>query len=242
MSCRSTRSTLTRPRSGPRTANCSDGIALIERDLATQNERELFRGARWVDGQGIAAEVKASPDGRKVYYRKVLPGDSKPPFREVAFMERDVATGGEREIVRGTLGGINVSPDGRYIATGSNDLATKTRSVVTISVLDGTKREALRVPLSAEQLISMRDSGNPAGVTLWAADSRSLLVTKRFGRDKPAELWWIPTGRSSPKRVIAEWMGRSIRVHPDGQRLVFDVAHTSARKPHEIWVLENVTK
>jgi dipeptidyl aminopeptidase/acylaminoacyl peptidase len=173
----------------------------------------------------------------------VLPGESKSPFTLLAFIERDLTSGAEREIARGNpLGWPQPSPDGQYIATARNNPSTKTRAIVVIPAAGDEPREVLRVPLSAD-FVAGRDTTNHAAPMAWAGDSRSLLARTTSGKDKPVQLWWVPIdGRTAPKVIVEEWRGGPIRLHPDGRQLVFHVTLPAARQPQQIWVLENAIK
>ena len=214
-------------------------VVLFARNMATKQEREVFRGVRGPD----PTQAQISRDGMKIYYRKFLPDGSKPPFAKVAFVERDIASGAEREVARGQFGGIVVSPDGQYIATGSNDQGTDSRLILLISIAAGTSRELFRVPLPAG-FAAGPATLNPLRVELWAPDSGSVLTVKSFGPGKPAELWWVPIdGRARPKQLDSDYKAASsIRVHPDGRQVVFQLSQPLIRQPQEVWILENAVK
>ena len=69
-------------------------------------------------------------------------------------------------------------------------------------------------------------------------DSKSILFTRTTGDFEPQrfELWCIPAKGGEPlKSGIAMEGLRHLRVHPDGQRIVFDGGHIQ----DEVWVLED---
>jgi Tol biopolymer transport system component len=167
-----------------------------------------------------------SPDGARVYYRQA---DQPATGGGGAFIARDVASGNEREIIRRpNLGDLVLSPDGRYIATGSNDAATNTRTILLIPTGGGEPRILKRVNLSRDMDVKM-----------WAPDSRSVVVTT-LG---PRELWRLPI--EGEPRLLSNDPQENLpgrpAVHPDGKRIA--VAQTStatqAQEPG-VWVLENL--
>jgi Tol biopolymer transport system component len=225
------------------------GVALFERDLASGVERELFRrpalGPGVVGYQGFAMSLSA--DVTKLYYRKDLgvPSPSDPSVLQAAFIERDLASGAERELARGNLGFPYLSPDGRSIATNTADVATKSQSILIVPVAGGEPRVLMRVALPQsviDQVMLTKDAhGQNAMSVLWAPDSRSLLFRHNFVQGKP-DVWWVPVdGREPPKLVgpgVPERLW-DIRVHPDGRRLAMAVQDPQQSRPAELWVLEN---
>jgi hypothetical protein len=152
----------------------------------------------------------------------------------VAFIERDLASGKEREIVRRpSLGGISVSPDGRFIATLSFDASTKSKTVALIPVLGGEFRELLRVP-----------SGQAMGIPGWAPDSRSIYLRKPSSDPKQdQELIQVAIDGGVPGKPLrldpnADW----VSIHPDGHRIAFQLKtpEHDAGSPGEVWVLEKL--
>src|SRR5262249_46978710 len=81
-----------------------------------------------------------SADGSKLYYRIDSRSDS------VAFIERDLSTGRERELIRrASLGALILSTDGRFVAALSEDPATKAKLCLLIPTTGNTVKEAMRV-------------------------------------------------------------------------------------------------
>src|SRR5260370_32649863 len=77
-------------------------------------------------GERSAATGVWSLDGKSVYIVRMYRDRNDTPF---AFIERDLATGTERVVIRRrALGGLNISPDGQYIATASVYESTNSRS------------------------------------------------------------------------------------------------------------------
>jgi TolB protein len=159
----------------------SSGFRLFEFDIASGDEREIFSGT---DPQGNAT---ISPDGRKLYYRRLLgTGGERHDMQEAAFIERDLATGVDREVTRrNSFGAIGLSPDGRYIVSGSVDRSRTFRSMLLISIEDGSTRELLRANLQA-----VPDPPNPMIPLAWAPDSQSILLRREPSPGQPIEVWW----------------------------------------------------
>jgi Tol biopolymer transport system component len=176
-----------------------------------------------------------SPDGKRIYYRRQLnDGVSGADgfVGQVAFIERDLTSGLEREVVRGDLGSINLSPDGHSIVAQRGDRVTKSEAVVLIPVQGGEPRELLRV--SQPQGI-LRFSGMP-----WTPDGRGVLVRRRMTADN-AELWLVPITGAPPRKLdidVNRWATGNwgvISLHPDGRQIAFLTGQVNS----EVWVLEN---
>jgi len=184
------------------------------------------QGQYHVDGQTtevtpITAMGQSSPDGRKVYFRKDLGPDG------FAFVERELVSGAERELVRGKdLRGLGLSPDGRFIATAHTD--GKSWILLLVPISGGETRELLRV--SKPQSLSVN--------LTWMADSRAVLVNKGLNEnDTENELWFVPIAGGQPHKIDlgADQFEGAVNVHPDGRR----IAYVSGDRREEVWVLEN---
>jgi len=164
-----------------------------------------------------------SSDGKRLYYGKGLGTDGQ------SFVERDLASGNEREIIRRTaLGAPSPSPDGRFIATTSLDRSTKSSVLLLIRVSGGEPRELLRVsqPLSLNQLVQ------------WTPDGRAVLVNKSLNDTGPQrELLRVPIDGGQPRKIDlgVTAFNNIFKVHPDGRQMAFVVGENKA----EVWVLEN---
>jgi Tol biopolymer transport system component len=212
---------------------------LIERDLASGLERELYQAGPSLIGM-------LSADRQKVYYRRSKVSDSLPADLQAAFIERDLASGVERELIRGNLGLPYLSPDGRYFVASDIDLSTPSKSIVLVPVAGGEPRVLMRVALPQSIVDQAMTSRNllalPRLDVLWAPDSRSLVLQHTF--DDLHERWWAPVdGREPPKRVSlgvkVPTLG-SVRVHPDGRRMAITVREQRVWRPADVWVIESV--
>jgi len=178
--------------------------------IALASGQHLFSGPVW------------SFDGSKVYFRDFNSFSNDP----ISFKEHDLSTGRERDLIqRAPLGAVWLSPDGKYIATGTSNPTTKTGSFLLIPIDGGTVKE----------LFSRQE--NLRGIWGWTPDSQSFLVRKGAGDE--LEVWRVPIDGSTPRkldlRVDASF--GALRVNLDGRRVAFQVQEPP--KPQEVWVTEN---
>ena len=210
------------------------GIVLFERDVASGQERELFREA----GPGPYYSPSLSPDGKTLYYRKGQGIATEASTPEAAFIARDMASGTERELIRGRLGSPALSPDGRFIATSVFDVSKQSRSIVLVPATGGAARVLMRTALPAS--FSAANWQNMQSL-LWAPDSRWLMFSVL---DQPTSAerwahWWVSvSGREPPQRTRLSGILSDVRASPDGRRFAMAVAHPPATV--EVWMLEGV--
>jgi Tol biopolymer transport system component len=209
-------------------------ILTFEKNLATGVEREIFRAE---DPQAI---TRVSEDGRRLYFRRGFPRDGKPPYAEYAFIERDLQTGSERELLHANFtGSVQPSPDGQFVAFATNDAGST--AIRLAPTAGGQPRELMR----AERVPNPAGGSAPSTAALdvfsWAPDSRSILVKKRTATDQSAETWWVPVDGRQPTRMYDGSDGDMtyIRIHPDGRRVAFAARKPREFKPYEVWTLEN---
>ncbi len=179
--------------------------------VAPTPERLSYEGFFW------------SPDGKRMYYHS----------QKGAIYEREVASGKTREVIRGRLGPISLSPDGLWIATTEKDESERSTAVVLIPVEGGEPRELLHV--SEPQWIN--NTSMP-----WTPDGRGILVRKMLvAGGKKSELWLVPIDGGPARKLdfdanrVARYAPGKIRLHPDGRRLAYVFGDYTS----EVWVLEN---
>jgi Tol biopolymer transport system component len=211
-------------------------VDLVERDLSSGDDRQLFVGPR----------VTLSPDRRTAYYRREIPNGRQVPHEmrtsdgqsslgtvpETALIARDLASGTERELIRRVMfpvlaRGPDLSPDGRHILVTTLDAEAGIWLVGMVSTEGGQYRELWRQSSATRQ-----PGGN------WAPGGRSVIVwsplTNRIG--EPAENWWVPLdGRERRRLDPASPLGN---VHPDGRRTVF--VSRPASEPKQVLVFDQV--
>jgi Tol biopolymer transport system component len=139
-------------------------------------------------------------------------------------MERDLDRGVDREIIRGNVGAVLFSPDGRHLTTVRSD--ADACAVLLVPSGGGEPKELMRAAAPCRLWVEM-----------WAPDGRSVFVA-----DTPEpleEFWRVSIDDGSRHKVrLDQKMGLSVRVHPDGRRLAYAVQAEPAQT--EIWMLENV--
>jgi Tol biopolymer transport system component len=176
-----------------------------------------------------AAGVTPSPDGRFVYYRR------HPVTGRVEIVKRELASGQEVQLIRETdvplVGWLEVSPDGRFIATPTG-VGTATSNTVLLIPTDGS---------GARTLPQFGGAGR-ASVLGWAPDSGSVYLRKDDRREGVEqvlrELWRVFLDGRAPIKLDTNLpsIGRAV-VSPDGRQIAFHV--NSPAKPSEVWVMEN---
>ena len=189
------------------------------------------------------SRVEVSPDGKKIYYGSHPDNES--------WVEYDLASGETREVFPRNgegfqMGRSELSPDGRFAAAVSIDLAEKgTRpygdshgkynTLLLFPVDGGEPRELLRVA-RPERLAAW-------GGMSWTPDSQALIVMKVFGKsgkETGRELWLVPVNGAEARKLdidVSDWGAGSgnIRLRPDGSQIAFFAGNRS----EEIWALEN---
>jgi Tol biopolymer transport system component len=165
-----------------------------------------------------------SPDGKlKVYFN-----------RSGVFVERDVASGAEREVNRvvGLVGVGPLSPDGQYFSPNLSDPARKTESLLLVPVAGGKPHE----------LLLLTQPERFGGCCAWTPDSSAVIFVKNIGSRN--ELWLIPVMGGRPRKLDIDpiWMNESrdpkeqgFSLSPDGHSIAFQMGKTVS----EVWALEN---
>jgi len=135
-------------------------------------------------------------------------------------------------------GGINLSPDGQYIATAFLDpTAADDRMIVLLVPTSGDgPRELLRVPSKA-----LPDCpGQTRGFRAWEPDSRSFFV-QACTDGKQTEMWRVFVNGDAPQKLTARSLpGPWPAVHPDRRHIAYVVTpQRTGDGLAEIWALEN---
>ena len=167
--------------------------------------------------------VQFAPDETKIYYR-----------RDGSIVERDLASGTERELFRQRAKGnsisIKVSPDGRHIAAVENAATTDTLYLIPVS--GGAPRELLRAK-TGERLDGFR--------LQWTPDNRAVVIPTPASKS-PAELWLLPIDSTTARKLDfnSEGLilsGGGFAIHPNGRQIAF--VTMAGRQGAEVWALEN---
>ncbi|MFH1250335.1 MAG: tetratricopeptide repeat protein [bacterium] len=183
--------------------------------------------------------LEISPDGRKIFYTAVAGsgitnGESAYDVRHFAL---DLKSGQEQELTRPRntpLVPLALSPDGEQLAfIGAGDKAGSTAICV--------------MPSSGGPPIQLVDIGSPdwaSRVIAWSPDGRYLIYAVIFPKTHDTnmgltrwELWRVSAQGGEPQRLdlTVDGLLRHLRIHPDGQRIVY----YAWRGGTEIWVMEN---
>ena len=163
-----------------------------------------------------------SPDGRKVYF---FVGIDCPGREGSVLVEGDMATGSQREILRGPgPQALKLSPDGRFFA-GARRTVGSSEPILELVPVDGGQATRL-------------NQGQPvlASGLSWAPDGRHLVVNTQ-GKDG-RQLLLVPTDGSPARKFAGEFrhppLG-AVTVHPSGRQ----IAYANGEYKAEIWALEN---
>lgn len=204
-----------------------DGLALLLSGTDANAKQAIYRvDTQTGDKTAVLVSNDNSPkypqwalDGKHIYYRLRVPGS-------YAVMERDIASGTERELIRTPSGGGNspfsLSPDGRSIA-----VISTSSSLLVVPSKGGEARTLFRTS-PPEWLM-------PAGALAWTADSRAVLVVK------VNKLLEVPIDGRQPRELdidVSAWLtGEGFRLSPDGRHIAF--VGNAGETGSEIWALEN---
>lgn len=181
-----------------------------------------------------------SADGRLLYFR-----------RRGVVSTLDTQSG-EQRVVDGVTGMFALSPDGRAWAwidgprpvhdpRPADRSAQDRANSVTLQVMSidgGQPRQLLRVSAPEE----MR-------APVWSPDGKFLVFFKLDSRDpdRPVEVWSLPVEGGTPRRIDLGGqvpatpvndadLNKSVRIHPDGQRIAIETMDPRA----EVWMIENL--
>ena len=173
-------------------------------------------------------------DARKAY--RLIP-DAKPASRGGIVMERDRATGAERELFTkpDATGSLHLSPDGNWIAyirTASIDSSNPgaRTSTVFFHSTDGAPPREIQVPAVLGAYHDVE----------WMPDGKAVLVPGESAANTRPSLWLVPLDGAGPRRLdidVRGWLiGNGMRIHPSGKL----IAYFAGEESREIWALENV--
>jgi Tol biopolymer transport system component len=200
---------------------------LFKIDIQTGKQALLARSG-WSDS--LIKSFAVSPDGKSVFYahfqwtKKLL-----------TIIRHDLETGQEKEVYRQAappdIGGLTVSPDGKYLSFSTGELIASGGHVMVIRIMPaagGETRDLLRGILENDAYVSRH---------AWTPDGKTILFVKRTtsAKEDKHELWQIPSVGGEPKKINIGMEVREMQLHPDGRRIVF----TSGNTLKEIWVMEN---
>jgi Tol biopolymer transport system component len=215
-----------------------DGRSLLMKSRDARGRDGIFRidvesgeATTVILSDGLSVLAVWSPDGKKAYFN-----------RAAVFVERDLASGRERDVSRETGERFGVlSPDGQYFAVGHADGSTNTASLLLVPVAGGQPRELLR--LTQPEALFRPAPG------AWTSDSSGLLIQKYTG--SRWELWLVPVTGGRPRKLdidpsvwrqevssggpIVRQGDGGISLSPDGRR----VALVTGKNAAEVWALEN---
>jgi Tol biopolymer transport system component len=197
-----------------------DGRTFIVQGTDTKGRQGLFRldaqtgGAEFVTQGGSTPQW--SPDGKKLYFRRNAQ-------REQMLLERDMASGEERELLRGESRWQTISPDGRYAVGFDSDRT----AVLVVSLPGGTARELLKLK-TPERLM--------AGMAL-TPDGKSVVFTKTLGASSSeTELWLAPLDGGQARRIDLGVRGLNPAIRSDGRMVAIQIPNPQRS---EVWMMEN---
>lgn len=180
--------------------------------------------------RGLTPFAAWSADGKKVYFN-----------RRGVFVERDLASGAERDVFQedGIRLGV-LSPDGQYLAISRANESTRTASLVLVPVGGGQPREIFRTTPPERVFFG----------GAWTRDGSAFIIQKHTGSQW--ELWMVPViGGGLPRRLAIDPMkwregtgdggalvqtgDSGFALSPDGRSIAMMVGRTGS----EVWALEN---
>lgn len=180
-----------------------------------------------------------SLDGRILYYwKRVNEG------KENIIIGHDLATGAEKELIRRPfLGTLQLSPDGRFLATATVD-PTKNERLLLLVPLDGsTPREAMRIPsgVADSDLRQVEGKGSRVAPASWAPDSQSFIARLLREPDGPSELWRVPVSGEAPRKLssILEAHVFKFTISPDGRHVAYRIKESEPELPQQVWKFEH---
>ena len=193
--------------------------------IDAQTGRDTF-----LDEASATGRVQVSPDGKQVYY-----GNAS------GALVRNLETGEVQKVLLpaeprtpGVLfGNMELSPDGKLMATVRTDRQSKVSSLIIHSVATGQSREVFKV--------SPPDSLQRFGAISWTPDSQSVVIVNSSGeKQSPKDLWLVAVASGQARRLdidIRSWRtSHGIRLHPSGRQIAFFTGDGA----REVWALESI--
>lgn len=193
---------------------------LFRINLSTGETKLFFEPAHpWIQAFDI------SPDGKKVFYQGIIPDGG-------SLFIWDSESGHESQILAGAeVWSLAVSPDGKQVAYFCSADIDKPGGLFIIPSTGGTPR------LVAEAV-------DNRGAIAWSPDGRKLVYaipSKSSAGATPAKIryqfWSVASDGGEPQKLdlMVDGIIMSLRIHPDGQRMVYQ----THRSRSEIWVMKN---
>ena len=166
----------------------------------------------------VLGEPQLSPDRTTLFYTRHDYSSKK-----AQVIARDLESGYEKELLVDEMRALNLtlSPNGRRLALAFQPPGFGLR-ILTIAVEGGEPKELLNTKARG-----MRPT------IAWTPDGESLLFWKRGPEGN--KLWLIPADGGQARELCDLDLRRTLEMHPDGKRIVFDNSDTR----HELWVMEN---
>jgi Tol biopolymer transport system component len=179
-----------------------------------------------------------SRDGHTLYFWRWNQADGL-----YSFVARHLATGTERDLVRRPfLGGLLLSPDGRFLATETVDTATNERVLLLVPTDGSTARELMRTPSGvAPGDLRRVDRGARVGPASWAPNGDAVIARLTRQPEGSSELWRVPIDGSSPRKLPIALEANVFRfaISPDGRRVAYRIKESEPAFPRQVWKLEH---
>lgn len=164
--------------------------------------------------------IRVSKDGKKVYF-----GRSIENGMAMVLIEREIAAGTEREVMRRQwFQGMAIAQDNQHLITAGIDPATNSRITLLVSLTSGRVRELQRTPSDVSPVdLTAWARGTKFWHAEWKSGGQSFLTLKRFHDEtQEDEVWEVPI--EGPPRMLAFHLPRTTltyRLQPGGTKIVW---------------------